>query len=59
MDDNETHLLNTRQAAERLGVASRELYRLIDLGELPAYKVGRDLRLRPDEVDAYKNQHRS
>jgi excisionase family DNA binding protein len=54
MDDTETPLLNPRQAAERLGVAPRELYRLIDTGELVAYKVGRDLGLRPDDLDAYK-----
>ena len=54
MDDNETQMLNTRQAAARLGVEARELYRLVDAGELPAYKVGRDLRLRADDVDAYK-----
>lgn len=57
MDDTETRWINTRQAAALLGVPSRELYRLIDRGELPAYKFGRDLRLRPDEVEAYRSSH--
>ncbi len=59
MDDNETRWINTRQAAALLGVPARELYRLVDVGELPAYKFGRDLRLRPDEVEAYKRSHPS
>ncbi len=54
MDDTEKPFLNPRQAAERLGIAPRELYRIIDAGELVAYKVGRDLGLRPDDLDAYK-----
>jgi excisionase family DNA binding protein len=51
MDDNGT-MLNARQAANRLGVAARELYRLVEAGELAAYKVGRDLRLRAEDVDS-------
>ncbi len=57
MENAETCYLNTRQAARLLDVPARELYRLIDVGELPAYKFGRDLRLRADEVDAYKAAH--
>lgn len=45
-------MLNARQAANRLGVAARELYRLVEAGELAAYKVGRDLRLRAEDVDS-------
>ena len=52
MDDNGT-MLNPRQAARRLGVALRELYRLIDAGDLAAYKVGRDVRLRVEDLDRW------
>ncbi|MEA2825725.1 MAG: Helix-turn-helix domain [Actinomycetota bacterium] len=52
MDDNGT-MLNPRQAATRLGVAVRELYRLIDVGDLAAYKVGCDLRLRVEDLDSW------
>ena len=52
MDEDQTSWLNTRQAAAQLGVSARELYRLIDAGELVAYKAGRDLRLRAADVDA-------
>ena len=57
MKDTETTWLNTREAASRLGIAPRELYRLIDVGELAAYKDGRDIRLREADVDAYRSAH--
>ena len=57
MADTETTWLNTREAASRLGVTARELYRLIDVGELPAYKDGRDIRLRLADVEAYRSAH--
>lgn len=57
MNDIETSWLNTREAAVRLGVAPRELYRLVDVGELPAYKHGRDIRLKVADVDAYRAAH--
>ena len=49
--------LSTRDAIARLGVAPRELYRLIDSGDLPAYKHGRDIRLKAADVDAYRAAH--
>lgn len=57
MTDTETTWLNTREAASRLGIAPRELYRLIDVGELVAYKDGCDLRLRLTDVKAYRSAH--
>ena len=35
------HWMGTREACERLGVTLRTLYRFIDEGQLPAYKMGR------------------
>lgn len=35
-------LLNTRAAAERLGISPRRVAALITAGRLPAQKVGRD-----------------
>ncbi len=43
----------TKQAAEYLGITPRTLYRLIDQGEVPAYRFGRVLRLKGHEVDAF------
>ena len=38
---------------EASGIQLLTLYRIIDGGELPAYKVGRVIRLRRADVDAY------
>ena len=51
--DDDLVWLSTPAAAERLGVTSRTLYRFIDEGQLPAYKFGRVIRLKKDDVDAY------
>ncbi len=53
MENAGTSWINTREAAARLAVPARELYRLIDTGVLRAYNGGRDLRLRADEIDAF------
>jgi excisionase family DNA binding protein len=45
--------LSTKEAAERLGVTLRSLYRFIDEGGLPAYKFGRVIRLQVSDVDAF------
>jgi excisionase family DNA binding protein len=50
--------LSTREAADRLGLATRTLYRLIDAGELPAYRFGRVIRLQQAEVDAFIERSR-
>src|SRR5436309_10622322 len=47
------HWMSTGEAARRLGVTVRTLYRLIDEGELPAYKFGRVIRLQEGEVDDF------
>ena len=41
-------------AARRLKIPTRELYRLIDSGELPAYKFGRVIRLLAGDVEEYR-----
>lgn len=45
--------LNTAETARRLGVTPRTLYRFIDEGQLPAYRFGRVIRLKQDEVEAF------
>jgi excisionase family DNA binding protein len=45
--------LSTQEAARRLGVTPRTLYRFIDQGELPAYRFGRVIRLKATEVDEF------
>ena len=50
--------LSTKEAARRLGITPRTLYRLIDEGQLPAYKFGRVIRLQEAEVDQFIAQAR-
>jgi excisionase family DNA binding protein len=38
------------RAADILGISTRELYRLIDIGELPAYRIAEELKLLADDV---------
>jgi excisionase family DNA binding protein len=45
--------LSTAEAARRLGITARTLYRFIDQGDIPAYRFGRVIRLKADEVDAF------
>jgi excisionase family DNA binding protein len=48
-----TDWLSTKEAARRLGITARTLYRFIDEGQLPAYRFGRVIRLKPADIDAY------
>lgn len=50
--------MGTPEAAEYLGVVLRTLYRLIDRGEVPAYKVGRVIRVRQADLDAFLEANR-
>ena len=45
--------MSTKEAAEYLGVNLRTLYRFIDDGDLIAYKFGRVIRLKADDVDRF------
>lgn len=46
-------LLTAREVAEAMRVSTMTVYRLIKSGELPAIRVGKHLRIRRTEVDAY------
>jgi excisionase family DNA binding protein len=50
--------IGTPEACARLGVTLRTLYRFIDEGQLPAYKMGRVIRLQAHEVDAFVERAR-
>lgn len=45
--------LTLEEAAERLGVDYKTVYRLVRTGEIPAGKIGRIYRLREEDLDAY------
>ena len=50
--------MGTREACERLGVTLRTLYRFIDEGQLPAYKMGRVIRVQSSDVDDFIHRMR-
>lgn len=43
--------MGTQAAARHLDVTTRGLYRLIDEGVVPAFRMGRVIRLRRSDVD--------
>ncbi len=51
--DTTIQWLSTAEAASRLGITPRTLYRFIDEGQLPAYRFGRVIRLKASEVDEF------
>jgi excisionase family DNA binding protein len=50
--------LGTTAAAAYLGVVPRTLYRMIDEDKIPAYKMGRVIRLKRADLDAYLEANR-
>jgi excisionase family DNA binding protein len=50
--------MSTQEAARRLGVTTRTLYRFVDEGELPAYRMGRVFRLQQRDVDEFIEKSR-
>lgn len=58
MAADEITWLSTQEAARRLGITTRTLYRFVDEGDLPAYKMGRVFRLQQSDVDAFIERSR-
>lgn len=50
---SETEWLNTDEAARRLGITTRTLYRFMDKGRLPSYRFGRVFRLKVSDIEAF------
>lgn len=50
--------LGTTEAARFLGVVPRTLYRMVDEGQIPAYKMGRVIRIRRSDLEAYLEANR-
>jgi putative molybdopterin biosynthesis protein len=44
--------------AQYFGVGRNTIKRLIDRGEIPVYRVGAQVRIRPEDVDRYLARHR-
>ncbi len=55
---NDIRWLGTKAAASYLGVTARTLYRLIDNGDVPAYKLGRVIRVKEEDLAAHLERAR-
>ncbi len=50
-------LLSIREVAEYLKISEEEVKRLVDVGEIPAYKIGDTfLRFRREQIDAVRKE---
>lgn len=50
-------LLSIREVADHLKISEEEVKRLVDIGEIPAYKIGGTfLRFRREQIDAIKEE---
>jgi WhiB family redox-sensing transcriptional regulator len=45
--------LSVREVSDQLGVSRMTIYRLIDSGDLTAYRIGRSIRVWPADVNRY------
>jgi excisionase family DNA binding protein len=50
--------LSTAEAANRLGITPRTLYRFLDEGQLPGYRFGRVIRLQASDVEGFIERSR-
>jgi excisionase family DNA binding protein len=53
---NSPEWLKPIDAARRLAISTKELYRLIDEGALPGYRFGRVIRLLATDVEEYRSR---
>lgn len=45
-------------AAGYLGVVQRTIYKLVDQGDIPAFKIGRVIRIRRSDLDDFLERSR-
>ncbi len=51
-------MYTVRDVRDRLGVSDQMVYKLVRTGKLPAYKVGRLVKIEPRDLDAYLARNR-
>ena len=51
--------IKTEEVAQRLGVTSSTIRRLVEAGTLPAYRIGSQLRFDAHEVETYSSAART
>lgn len=56
MSDNDS-FLKVSEIADRLRVSKMTVYRLVSTGELASVRLGRSIRVRAADADAYLKRH--
>ncbi len=51
--DQPTPALSLNEAAAIVGVSAQTIRKEIRLGNLPAFRIGRQIRIRPEALDAF------
>ena len=44
---------SVKTLAEKLAITPMTVYRLVDQGRLPAVKIGKSIRFKPQDIDAF------
>jgi len=52
-----TRMLSIEEVSQILGLAKRTIYRYVKTGELKAYKFGRDLKFKQEDVKTFIEAH--
>lgn len=59
MDNPSVRLLTVHEVADLFQVSSRTVFRWMERGWLPAIRVGNITRIRPEDLEAFFDAHRS
>lgn len=55
--NNLTYLIKPEEAAQVLGISRSMMYQLLRTGEIPAVRIGRACRIRPQDLEAFINHN--
>lgn len=53
LENTQSRFMTVGEVAAALRVSTMTVYRLINAGQLPAVRIGRSFRVRPEELDRY------
>jgi excisionase family DNA binding protein len=56
---NDEKLLNAGQVAEKLGISRSKAYRMLRLSEIPAIKMGKNVRVSSEDLNQYIENHKT
>jgi excisionase family DNA binding protein len=54
----ELQLLSVHEVCQQLGMGKSWVYRRLGSGEIPSVKLGRSIKIRREDLEAYLEQHR-